>query len=126
MCQHENLTKTFVGKKPSLSMCGLFTMDIDSPSLGSNLSPVCGPPATESRRYSKSNNFLLKLKFSISYGRRSYLPLLMNDIKRMVVDYSQTINHCTKLDAYPLPTNEDQPDKIDNSNLERWLKEVCF
>ncbi|KAA3670974.1 uncharacterized protein DEA37_0014831, partial [Paragonimus westermani] len=89
-----------------------------------NLSPICKPIATKSRRLSSPDQ-----KFVESEVRRllaegiiepSYSSWVaqvlatsnVNHKERMVVDYSRTVSRSTYLDAYPLPRIDELVEKI--------------
>jgi hypothetical protein len=112
---HGKLEIPFGGKRGVLRLCGLTAVKIESPPLFSNLSPDCKPIATKSRRHAPDDDqfirsevdHLLKdgiIEPSTSPWRAQVLVTKnLNHKRRMVVDYSQTINRFTYLDAYPLP-----------------------
>ena len=80
-----------------------------------NLSDDCRPIATKSRKYSRDGCVLISLEVKRLLAEGIIEPRLSpwraqvvlvkgeNHGKRMVVDYSQTINRFTQLDAFPLP-----------------------
>ena len=94
-------------------MGSLSTVKLDPPSIFKNLTPNCTPVATKSRRRSKADEMFIQqeiyklLKEDIiepsTSSRRAQVLVTTNTThkKRMVVDYSQTINKYTQLDAYP-------------------------
>ena len=112
---HDKIEIPFGGRRGVLTVCGLSPVNLTSPSLFTNLSPDCKPIATKSRRHSPEDeqfiisevNRLLNdgiIEASTSPWRAQVLVTKnLNHKKRMVVDYSQTINRFTYLDAYPLP-----------------------
>ena len=112
---HQSLEIPFYGANPPLSLCGLSAVNIDPPSLFEHLSPQCRPIATKSRRHSFQDTIFIEKKIqdllsdgiiepSKSPWRAQVLVTTNeNHKRRMVVDYSQTINRFTLLDAYPLP-----------------------
>ena len=113
--QHSHLTIPFGGTKPELQICGLATAKVQYPSHFSNLTSDSKPIAVKSRRYSlKDKDFIERevkrlLKENIIEPSKSpwraqvLITTNENHEKRMVVDYSQTINRYTQLDAYLLP-----------------------
>ncbi|KRZ75194.1 Retrovirus-related Pol polyprotein from transposon gypsy [Trichinella papuae] len=121
---HFNLTNSFGGPKAPLTICGLALAKIHAPSLFVNLSKNCKPVAVKSRRYSVAeakfiNNEVRLLlaeniiEESCSPWRAQTLVVTSdNHKKRMVIDYSQTINRLTLLDAYPLPKINDMVQAI--------------
>ena len=103
--------------------CNLATVATTPPAIFSNLTPDCKPIAAKSRRYSQSDQQFIRkevsrllhegiIERSSSPWRAQLLITNENSKKRMVVDYSQTINKFTPLDAYPFPNKEDQVNKI--------------
>ena len=122
---HSTLQVSFGGTKSPLTIsshttiCSLTSLKIEPPTLFSNLSAECKPIATKSRRFSPEDmNFIsAEIKNLLSNGIieesnsswRAQVLITKNENhkKRMVVDYSQTINRFTYLDAYPLPNIED-------------------
>lgn len=116
--QHSKVNVEFGGPKEPLSICSLSFAAIEPPRLFVNLSPNCKPIATKSRRFSLEDtkfisNEIRKLldegiiEESISPWRAQVLVTKnKSHKKRMVIDYSQTINLFTYLDAYPLPNVE--------------------
>ncbi|XP_064117671.1 uncharacterized protein LOC135223096 [Macrobrachium nipponense] len=125
--QHQSVTFQYGGNKPSLKITGakpaciLATADIDEPSLFPNLPQQCKPIAVKSRRYSQDDQLFVKdqishlisegiIEPSISPWRAQVVAVkdpLVRHKKRLCIDYSQTINQYTELDAYPLPRIED-------------------
>ncbi|KRZ96864.1 Retrovirus-related Pol polyprotein from transposon [Trichinella sp. T8] len=96
---HSNLTVPFGGPKAPLTICGLAIAKILVPSLFVNLCTNYKPLAVKSRRYS-----VAEAKF---INDEALVVTSDNHKKRMVIDYSQTINRFTLLDAYPLPKIND-------------------
>uniref|UniRef100_UPI00358DE7E4 uncharacterized protein n=1 Tax=Myxine glutinosa TaxID=7769 RepID=UPI00358DE7E4 len=104
-----------VGADDALTVCALAQMDVRPLSLFPNLTSDCTPVAVKSRRYSRADmqfiadetTQLLKdgiIEPSRSPWRAQVLVVRCEaHRKRMVIDYSQTINRFTQLDAYPLP-----------------------
>ena len=88
--------------------------------LFSHLSKDCRPVADKRRRFSKDDakfihkknetTFKEDLIESSNFSWRVQVVVVKNEQsgrRRMVIDYSRTINHYTSLDAYPLPQIED-------------------
>ena len=113
--EHENVTFTFEGHRPPLILNALKKMSVSLPKSFSHLSEDCRPIAHKPRKCSQ-----VDLHFIPDETRR----LLSDDLiepnsspwraqvlvvkeqsgkRRMVIDYSRTINRFTQLDAYPLP-----------------------
>ncbi|XP_045457867.1 uncharacterized protein LOC123668118 [Melitaea cinxia] len=113
--KHSSFELQFGGDKRPLKVCHVMEASVPPASVFTNLSPNIKPIAIRSRRHSQedqefiSNEIsnLLKDKViepSISPWRAQVL--VTSDgyhRKRLVIDYSQTINRFTELDAYPLP-----------------------
>lgn len=122
---HSCLEMQFGGERPPLKVCGLAAVQVSPSSLFSNMSPNCKPVAIKSRRYSRpdrefiANETCRMLKEGIIRPSNSpwRAQVLVtggtNHKKRLVIDYSQTVNRFTELDAYPLP------------NMNEMVKEVA-
>lgn len=96
------------------SYCSLAQADLEKPSLFENLLPNCKPIATPSRRFSKEDQTFISsevdrlllegvIEESNSPWRAQIVIVKSTGKKRLCIDYSQTINLYTELDAYPLP-----------------------
>ena len=98
----------------------LTAMDMPPPKLFEHLTPDCHPVAVKSRKQTPSNKKFIRdtvkklfedgiIKRSTSPWRAQVLVTKEDEThkKRMVVDYKQTINRFTELDAYPLPDAEE-------------------
>ena len=121
---HESVCLTFGGSRPALSLCGLMPAVVRPPSLFSNLAPDCHPIQTKSRRYSASESKFIDDEVSrllkegiISPSTSPWRAQVVvvpsaSGKRRMVVDYSQTVNRFTELNAYPLPRINEQVEKI--------------
>ncbi|XP_015767631.1 PREDICTED: uncharacterized protein LOC107346353 [Acropora digitifera] len=122
--QHDSVTFKYGGTKPPLSVCGFTTLNIEPPSPFENLTADCHPIATKSRRYSKDdltfigNEVERLLKEGIIEPSQSPWRAQVvvtkdeNHKKRLAIDYSQTINRFTQLDAFPLPRISDTVNEI--------------
>ena len=116
--QHASVEIPFGGSRPSLTVCGLATMAVPLPTLFGNLTTDCRPVAVKSRRYTAPDTKFIEsevrrmqaegiIEPSQSPWRAQVLVTANeNHKKRLVIDYSQTINRFTQLDAYPLPNIE--------------------
>ncbi len=116
-----SVTLHFNGPLPPLTIrsrpapvCGLSALKVEPPSLFANLTEDCHPIATRSRRYSAADRAFVTTEVarllkegviapSNSPWRAQDLVVKTGAKPRMVIDYSQTINQFTLLDAYPLP-----------------------
>lgn len=115
---HSSLIINFKGNKPPLEICSLATANVAPVSLFTNLTPDCKPVITKSRRHSIEDHKFINsevkrlLKEGIiepshsPWRAQAFVVKGENRKQRMVVDYSQTINKYTMLDAYPLPRIE--------------------
>lgn len=121
---HESITLKYGGPQPPLTVCGLVSMDVKPPELFANLTADCHPIATKSRRYSNDDRKFIDAEVSRMLDEGIIVPsnspwraqVLVtrneNHKKRLVIDYSQTINRYTQLDAYPLPKISELVNKI--------------
>ena len=103
-------------------------MKVSPPPLFTNLSDNIKPIATKSRRHSEANCKFIKeetarmlkegiIEPSVSPWRAEVLVTSNeNHKKRLVIDYSETINIFTELDAYPMPNANEMVDKISKYN----------
>ena len=129
MNKHKEITFKLNGTQEGLVIqnpvrCGVATSNVKSPRLFNNLDPNVKPIATKSRRFNEADQFFIKeeVRQLLAEGiiKPSYSPwraqvLVTKDERhkrRMVVDYSQTVNRYTLLDAYPLPNIDEQVAKI--------------
>ena len=91
----------------------------NTPSLFHNLSKDCKPIAVKSRRFNDNDQTFIKSEIDRLYTEGIIKPgvspwraqiVVVKDVennkRRMCIDYSQTINLFTELDAYPLPKIE--------------------
>ena len=117
--QHQSVSFQHNGPKPPLTVCGLSVLKVESPDLFSNLTSDVHPIATKSRRYCREDQEFIapEVRRLLNEGIiepskspwRAQVVVTRNENnkKRMVVDYSQTVNRFTLLDAYPLPRIDD-------------------
>ena len=129
--QHENLIIKFNGKYPDLvvapkSHCLTTAAKLPDVSLFSNVTEDAVPIATKSRRFNQDDRAFIQNNIDelLTEGiiRASSSPwraqvLIVKDEynrhrKRMCIDYSQTINIYTELDAYPLPRIDDMVNQL--------------
>lgn len=115
MEKHQAVEFSLDGYLPKLTICNVASMSIDPPSLFPNLSPNTKPVSTCSRKFSRSDEEFIheEVQSLLHEGivEKSQSPwraqvLVTSDERhkrRMVVDYSRTINRFTSLDAYPMP-----------------------
>ena len=114
---HKEIDFCFNGSRPALKLCALSPMNIDPPRLFVNLTEDIKPIATRSRKYSSADLVFIKsevsklqqdgiIEISNSPWRAQALVVHGSKKQRMVIDYSNTINRFTLLDAFPLPDIE--------------------
>ena len=94
-----------------------------------NLTTDCHPIATKSRRYSQEDSVFIdkEVKRLLEEGiieptRSPWRAQVVvtkdeNHKKRLAIDYSQTINRFTLLDAFPLPRMTDLVNNIAQYNV---------
>ena len=120
MARHKNVNIHFGGEIPTLPFGTLQAMKTSIPvNLFEHLRENTQPVATKFRRYSQADTEFISSKVkrllnddliepSSSPCRAQLLVVTqVNHKKRMVIDYSQTLNKFTLLDAYPLPYMQD-------------------
>ncbi|GFT20643.1 retrovirus-related Pol polyprotein from transposon opus [Trichonephila clavipes] len=127
--RHSSVEIGFDGNRPPLTICSLAVAQVPPVSLFSNLNPDCRPLVTKSRRQTVEDNIFMALEVqkllqegviepSNSPWRAQAFVIRGENYKpRMVVDYSQTINKYTLLDAYPLPKIEEVILKISKNKV---------
>lgn len=115
---HSSLEVAFGGPRMPLKICCISQSFIPPVSLFSDLRHDCKPIAIKSRKYSQEDeefiNFEIQKLLAEGVIEESRSPWRAQVLvttnahhkRRMVVDYSQTINRFTQLDAYPLPSIE--------------------
>ena len=120
---HQSVTLKYGGNQPPLTICGLTTLKVDYPALFENLTPNCKPIADKRRYYSLEDREFIKtevnrllqegiIEESKSPWRAQIVIVRKGEKKRMALDYSQTINLYTRLDAFPLPLIKDIVNQI--------------
>ena len=121
---HKSVTFKFGGNRPPMVLNSVSEMKVTAPSLFSNLTKDVRPVAAKSRRYSVQDQRFIKdevesllkagvIEPSSSPWRAQLLvERSSNHRTRLVVDYSETINRFTELDAYPLPNMDEVASKL--------------
>ena len=120
---HKSVTFDYGGDKPSFTVCGLTTLNISPVEPFKNLSSDCRPIITKSRHYSNDDKMFIDkecrrlLKEGVienchSPWRAQVVVVKRDNKKRLAIDYSQTINRFTLLDAFPLPNINDLVNQI--------------
>ena len=115
--QHKSVTFRFGGKKPDVFVSAVMpTANVSYPELFHSILPNRKPIAVKTRKFSLEDQALIKseterllLEGRIEKSKSSWRaqPLVVDDGKgklRLCIDYSQTVNLYTELDAYPLPS----------------------
>jgi len=111
--------KTLAIPNVSEKVLGVAATNILPPRLFEFMPPECKPVAIRSRQYSKDDREFIQpevekllaqgiIEHSWSPWRTQVL-VVRGDTKkaRMMIDYSQTVNRFTQLDAYPIPKIEE-------------------
>ena len=127
--RHSKVIFQYGGDLPPL-VCSLGTLNVEPPALFHNLTLDCHPIAAKSRRYSQADREFIRVEVGRLLGegiiQRSKSPWRAqvvvtggrpNQKKRLAIDYSETINRFTLLDAYPLPRIDDTVTKIAQYNV---------
>ena len=126
--QHQSVTLNYGGKEAPLNLvCRLSSLNVKPSELFVNLTADCHPIASKSRRYSfadrqfieKETKRLLKEGIIEKSNSPWRAQVVVKDThvqgkKRLAIDYTQTINRFTLLDAYPLPRIDETVNKISN------------
>ena len=122
--EHSSLEMNFDGNKPALKVCNLAVANVPPPDLFANLKRDCNPVAIKSRRYSPAHKEFIHTEVQnllsegiIEPSKSPWRAQVLvagsgHSKKRLVIDYSQTINRFTYLDAYPLPNITDMIEEI--------------
>ncbi|GAA55651.1 retrovirus-related Pol polyprotein from transposon 412, partial [Clonorchis sinensis] len=112
---HDKVEIPFGGQRGTLTVCGVTSAKLESPSLFTNLAAKYKPIATKSRHHTPEDELFIQTEVdrmltdgiiepSNSQWRAQVLVTRIAKYnRRMVIDYSQTINRFIYLDAYPLP-----------------------
>ena len=124
------MTVELKGERESIIISGLKNLcaathaKIEPVSIFRNMSPDCVPICCKSKKFSKSEeNFIAsQIKCLLEEGKieESFGPWRSQVLvttegrhkRRMVVDYSRTVNKYTFVDAYPLPKLDEVANKI--------------
>ena len=124
--QHRRVIFEYDGTKPELVVsslppqtCAVAAAKPERPSLFDNLKPDCRPVSIPSRRYSGPDAAFIEWEVKRLYMNGIIRPskstwhaqpvVAINQEtgkQRLCMDYSQTINLCTVLDAFPFPRIE--------------------
>lgn len=124
LSRHTRLEMKLGGEGTPLAICNLAAAKVAPASLFEYLTPDCHPISTKTRRLSQfDNQFIVSevdslLKEDVIEPSRSpwraqaLVTATENHKRRMVIDYSCTINRFTQLDAYPIPRIEELVNKV--------------
>ena len=122
--QHESVTLMFGDMKEPLIISGLTILKTEPPSPFQNITKDCKPVASKSRNYSDDDKKFIASEVQRLYKEGIIEPLTSPWIsqvvvtkterqkKRLAIDYSETINRFTQLDAYPFPKVDEIINKI--------------
>ena len=122
--QHLSVTFHYGGSEPPLAACGFSKLNTATPEPFANLTADCHPIASKSRRYSQEDSAFIdeEVKRLLKEGiiepslspRQAHVVVTKdeNHKKRLAIDYSQTINRFTLLDAFALPRISNMVNKI--------------
>ena len=123
LSQHQSVSFQHNGPKSPLTECGLSVLKVESPDLLSNLTSDVHPIATKSRRYCREDQEFIASEVrrllnegiiepsNTPWRAKVVVTRNENNKKRMVVDYSQTVNrslywmhiHCLALTTPSVP-----------------------
>ena len=139
MRKHKSVTFQFEEPMPSIQFphtnttstnCSLTAMNVEPPRLFSNMSPETKPVACKSRKYTADemkyirqetdrllNEGVIEPSTSPWRAQVFVVPETETHRRRLVVDYSRTINMYTELDAYPLPRIDKIVNKISTYSI---------
>ena len=128
LSRHKSVTLNYGGTEPPLSICGFSTLKTKPKSLFPNFPPDCKPVADSRRKYSTEDQQFIAQEVdrlmkegiiapSRSPWRAQVVIVKKEGKKRLTVDYSQTINLYTQLDAYPLPLISDLLNQIAQNRI---------
>ena len=135
---HDSVILKFRGSRPplqfgpqskDLEVCAVSVARIESPPLFQNMPPETRPILCKSRRFGDSDKVFISQEVSklldegiIEPSRSSWRAQVLvtkneRQKRRMVVDYSRTINKYTPLDAYPQPNLEELAHTVAKSSV---------
>ena len=126
---HESVTFEYGGSLPPLVVAGIGTLNIDPPSLFEHKHPNIEPVRAKRRRYSHEDTMFIEQEIDrlLSQGviepstspwrAQCVITRNENHKKRLCIDYSETVNKYTYVDAYPLPLISDVINNISKYNV---------
>ena len=133
MGRHKSVEFQFEGNSPKLTICSVTEMLIEPVSLFSNMSENVTPIKVASRKYSMNDKKFISnevqkllaegiIEESVSPWRAQTLVTgNLNHKKRLVIDYSRTINRFTHLEGYPLPRIDEL---VQNLGKEKYFSSI--
>ena len=122
--KHESVTINYGGSEPPLVIASLSTLNVNPPKLFEHLTADCKPIAMKSRRFNDADQKFIHnevqrllqegiIEPSTSPWRAQVVVTKdTRSKKRLAIDYSQTVNRFTRLDAYPLPNIDNLVNKM--------------
>lgn len=122
--RYSSLNMQFGGSEDPLDICALLAAKVEPACLFPNLKPGIRPICVKTRRHNDSDSKFIRgeiaklvkdgiIEESHSPWRAQVLVVSgENHKRRMVIDYSQTINRFTELDAFPLPLIDELVQKV--------------
>jgi len=129
LATHSSLEMKLGGSKDPLVICALEAANVPPVSLFTNLTSDCRPIAVKSRYHSKEDAAFIRsevskmiedgiIEESVSPWRAQVVVVKnASSKKRLCIDYSQTINRYTQLDAYPIPKIESIIEEVSKNNF---------
>ncbi|XP_054259845.1 uncharacterized protein LOC128984538 [Macrosteles quadrilineatus] len=126
LSRHSKLELTLGGPESPLTIVSVAAANVPQASLFEHISHDCHPISVKSRRHTVTDYQFISeeirsllhegvIEPSISPWRaQAFVTSSENHKKRMVIDYSNTINRFTSLDAYPIPNLEEIVNKVAN------------
>ena len=134
--QKKALTIAASSKLSNAAHTAVAAADLEPSRLFEFLLPDCKPIAAPSQRYNSEDKTFIKsevqrlldadiIEPAGSHWRAQVLVVKQGEKKRLVIDYSVTINRFNLLDAYPLPNMEDLVNRKAHdkyfSSIDLWL-----
>jgi transposase InsO family protein len=117
------------GSIEALSICSAIPMSIDPPCLFPKFTLDCRPVSCPSRHFNSDDRQFIQQEISqlleegtiepsnSAWRAQVVITKNSNHRKRLVIDYSQTVNRFTQRDAYPLPLIEDLVHQVSQNNV---------
>lgn len=126
--RHSSVKLKYNGTCPPLEVCSLAALVVNPPRIFENLSTPCRPILTKSRKFKSTDLTFIRSEIQRLLAEgiiepstspwRAQVHVVQNRFKRrLVVDYSRTINQYTYLDAFPLPCIEELVNTISHYKI---------